>query len=466
MRIASILILFVTSALSQPLSALERSDIDLKHLSLEFKISLDGESISQNSLEGIATMRFQNTGDEDIKNLPLLLNRLMRFSSVRDEQDRELELQTQLLELDNFEFFQANAGIVTLLQPLQPGDSTQLSVSFTGRLTGYADAGMSYTREVLDPEFTIIRSEVLPWPHIAEPDWLEVRSSWADTFDWVVAFDVPGTHVVANGQPVEVMDNGDRHVFTYRSAEPNTYMVFPIAPYKTIEVGDNRIYFLPGSDAGAGFIATQMTQAMALYERWFGSLVKGENGLSIIEIPEGYGSQAKVPTIIQTADAFNSKEEIDQLYHELSHLWNVEKYEPQNPRLEEGLATFLQSLVDEKLSSEDSLKEVMAARSKRMAGIYERNPEFRNIAIADFGSEGVTGLSYGVGALFYYELYLSLGEKKFFDLINGYYKEYAGGMGSFDNMVSYYRKSLPNESINLLDQWLTGTGYVEKLGVN
>ena len=101
-----------------------------------------------------------------------------------------------------------------------------------------------------------------------------------------------------------------------------------------------------------------------------------------------------------------------------------------------------------------------------MAGIYERNPEFRNIAIADFGREGVTGLSYGVGALFYYELYLSLGEEKFIDLIDGYYKEYAGGMGSFDNMMSYYRKNLPDESAELVDEWLVGTRYIAKLAAN
>jgi hypothetical protein len=464
-KIALILMVLVSTTFSQLAAALERSHVDVEFYSLEYSISLDGEYAFQNALAGTVNIRFRNTGSKAIKNLPLLLNRLMRYGTVTDDEGRTLEIQSRLLELENFEFFQANTGIVTLVESLQPGDTSELSISFGGRLTGYVGAGMLYTQEYLDPAFTILRSEVLPWPQIAEPDWLEVRRGWADPFDWIARIDVPISHRVANGEPVEVIEQGDRRIFRYQSTRPNTYLVFPIAPYTDIQVGSNRIFHLPGSQTGAQRLAEKMTQAMTLFESWFGPLAQ-EGGLSIIEIPEGFGSQAKFPTIIQTADAFNSTEAIDQLYHELSHLWNVDTYEPKSPRLEEGLATFLQGLVNVKLGGNTNLREFMADISSRVTDTYGRNPEYRDIAIADFGREGVTGLSYGVGALFYYDLYKSLGEEKFIDLLSGYYRAHKNGGGSFNALVAYYREHLRDDSARLVDDWLVGTNYVAKLKMN
>jgi len=453
------------TAFSRFAEALERSDVDVRHFSIEYSISLDRKYAFQNSLAGTANIQFQNVGSEAFKNLPLVLNRLMRYETVTDDAGQTLEIESHLMELENFEFFQANVGVVSLAEPLQPGDTLGLSISFGGRLTGYVGAGMLYTQEYLDPVFTILRSEVLPWPQIAEPDWLEVRRGWADPFDWNAVFDVPATHRVANGEPVEVVTQGDRRIFRYRSSRPDTYLVFPIAPYADVQVGANRIFHLPGSQASAQRLAEGMIQAMALFESWFGPLAQ-EGGLSIIEIPEGFGSQAKFPTIIQTADAFNSIEEIDQLYHELSHLWNVDTYEAQSPRLEEGLASFLQGLVTLKLGGNINLNEYMAEISNRMTDTYENNLKYRDIAIADFGREGVTGLSYGVGALFYFDLYKSLGEESFIGLLNGYYSTYADEGGNFDTLVTYYREHVGGDFVRLVDEWLVGTGYVTKLKVN
>lgn len=462
---ALVLMLLETAAFSQLAAALERADIDVERYSLEYSISLDGEYAIGNALTGTANIRFRNIGSEAVKNLPLLLNRLMRYGAVTDDKGRALQIQSRLMELENFAFFQANTAVVSLAEPLQPGGTSELSISFDGRLTGYVDAGMAYTREYLDSAFTILRSEVLPWPQIAEPDWLEVRRGWADPFDWTAAFDVPNSHRVANGEPVELIEQGDRRNFRYQSTRPNTYLVFAIAPYTDIKVGSSRVYYLPGSQTGAQRLAEKMTQAMTLFESWFGPLAQA-GGLSIIEIPEGFGSQAKFPTIIQTADAFNSPEAIDQLYHELSHLWDVDSYEPQSPRLEEGLATFLQGLVNVKLGGNTNLAEYMAGISSRVRDAYDRNPEYRDIAIADFGRRDVTGLSYGVGALFYYDLYKSLGEEKFISLLNGYYGAYSNGGGNFDALVAYCRKHSGNDYARLVDEWLVGTNYVAKLKVN
>lgn len=75
----------------------------------------------------------------------------------------------------------------------------------------------------------------------------------------------------------------------------------------------------------------------------------------------------------------------------------------------------------------------------------------------------MTGLSYGVGALFYYGLYKSMGEDKFIGLLRGYYDTFKNGGGNFDALVAYYREHAGGESAKLVDKWLVGTGYVTEL---
>jgi hypothetical protein len=239
-------------------------------------------------------------------------------------------------------------------------------------------------------------------------------------------------------------------------------MIFTIAPYVQLQVGENRIFYLPDSEQGAKRVAKNVTKGLGQFEEWFGP-VPGNGGLAIIEIPEGYGSQAMFPTIIQTSDAFNSEKYADQVYHELSHLWDVATHEPKSERLEEGLATFLQGLVDAKLGGKADLDSFMAGILERTRKGYERNPAFKDIAVADFGREGVTFLSYRVGALFYYELYKSLGEDAFFNLLYGFYERHRENGANFDQLVTYFKEQLDGEAAALVEEWLVGTAFVEHL---
>lgn len=441
---------------------LDRTDIDVEHYAMEITLSLDGKYVFQNSMSGKARISFSNIGDTAIKTIPVLLNRLMRFSAAQDGSGNPLKISQRLLEIDNFEYYQANVTTIELAGPLRPGEAMVLHLSYGGRLTGYADAGMLYTKETLDSEFTILRSEVLPFPMIAEPDWLEVREGRADPFTWQASFDVPVSHKVANGATRTARINGDRAIFEYRTDQPNTFLAFPIAPYNERKVGANTIYHLPGNKAGADIVADHMTRSMTIFEEMYGPL-EDEGGLAIIEIPEGYGSQARFPTILQTADAFDSIEDMDQLYHELSHLWNVDSHEPQSPRLNEGLATFYQSWVTEKLGGEQSLDSFMAGILSDLQRTYERNPELMDVAIADFGTADVTYMAYRVGALFYYALYKRIGEEAFIDLEREFRHAYMDSGADFATIKNYYEGRVDDETQMLINDWLSGTSYTRRI---
>ena len=132
-----------------------------------------------------------------------------------------------------------------------------------------------------------------------------------------------------------------------------------------LERGATRVVYFPEDSIGAAGVMNAIKNTMRLYTDWFGPL-KEEAGLTVIEIPDGWGSQADVTAIIQTAPAFKDPSGYSRVYHELSHLWNVIPTDQPSPRWNEGLASFLAYLTAEELDGRTVLHERVASRMQRL----------------------------------------------------------------------------------------------------
>ena len=74
-------------------------------------------------------------------------------------------------------------------------------------------------------------------------------------------------------------------------------MDIAIADYKLIERDGNTVFYFPPDKEGAKRLLSAMEQSFGLYSAWFGSL-KQYHGLSIIEVPQDYGGQSDVASIL------------------------------------------------------------------------------------------------------------------------------------------------------------------------
>jgi len=245
-------------------------------------------------------------------------------------------------------------------------------------------------------------------------------ASGMESFNYMINITVPDSLVVANGGMLidHVSENGQT-TYSYQNIKPAWRIDIPIAKYEIITDDHLKVYYLPDDSVGAKNILHTSQMTFELYTLWWGEL-DGYKGFSIIEIPDNWGSQTDVTCIIQTAAAFKSEDRNVELYHEISHLWNVPSKDKYPPRWNEGLAMFIQFLTNEKLDGNDILNE----KTDRYINEIESTGKYHDVPLIDYGKENVTGLSYRMGMVMFNVLYNLVGEEAFHDLIGIFYHKF------------------------------------------
>jgi hypothetical protein len=205
-------------------------------------------------------------------------------------------------------------------------------------------------------------------------------------------------------------------------------------------------------------ILEAMKKTLVLYTNWFGP-ADNFQGFAIIEIPEGYGSQTDVTSILQTADAFQKQDNLTALYHEIAHIWNVRDNDPLPDRLEsEGLAMFLQYLAQESLDNkQDALKKGYERLSDRFRQQCKHNPKCKDVPIIEYGNEDMTDLSYTKGMLFFYLLYRIIGEKDFLDASGTFYQKYKKKGATTEEFLNHVKQRTNKKLDRLYQEWIYGT---------
>jgi hypothetical protein len=191
-----------------------------------------------------------------------------------------------------------------------------------------------------------------------------------------------------------------------------------------------------------------------LYDSWFGQ--KELKDFTVIEVLEGYGSQTDACGIIQTSTAFKNPEYTEELYHEVSHLWNVPHKDKAPCRLEsEGLAMFMQFLVKGKMEDNNYLEKMAQITLEKVKKQIEDNSNFASTPIIEYGEKNMTDYSYSKGMLFYYILYHTVGEKAFFEAIKGYYDEFKDAGSTTKEFAEYLKSRFKNSSVDkLINNWI------------
>jgi hypothetical protein len=98
--------------------------------------------------------------------------------------------------------------------------------------------------------------------------------------------------------------------------------------------------------------------------------------------------------------------------------------------------------------------------ARHLQGVYERNPEYASIPIKEFGNHDLGGLSYTVGALYYYILYNLVGPQEFNGMIESFYAKYYERGATTDEMLAHYQGRTNIDLSRFNDDWIRGTAYV------
>lgn len=415
-----------------------------------------------NELQAEAIIRVANVSQQTQEEISLILHRLMEATEI-ESAGAKLTFDQQLRGLEGWENFHIHHLKVRWAEPLAPGEETTLTIRYVGQLVGYPEVGMLYVRETLDPDFTILRSETFCYPQVSRPERDAVHAARRfDLFDQELEVTVPDGHVVTNaGRLVGVTEIDGKKTYSFSSDQPVGIIMIPIAPYRTTTSGPHRIFHFESSTPGVDNLKENLSRVMALFTSWFGPPMV-EHGLTIAEIPEFFGSQSG-SFILQTSGAFNNPDQYNEFYHELSHLWNPRDIDPKPCRWNEGLATFLEGLVEDHLGGDGRLDKRLSQIFSSLKAALDRDEKLASVAMIDYGEENMTPRSYSTGALLFGLLHHQVGEENLLKFIGDYSQRHRQSGSTDRALAEEIVSALGEGSREIVRDWLLTPAFAGQL---
>lgn len=458
-----LLLLASCSVSPDQVSFMERI-VDVSPVAYDLAIEVDYE---KSQIRGGGQLTIRNVSDHSVNQVPLLLYRMMKVTSLTAMDGSPLEFTQRIVPFEDWEQLHVNYVEVEI-PSLRPDEETTVSISWEGYLHGYTEA-MRYVRDHIDASYTTLREETKSYPVVGYPSWRATALAGLRDFDVELRVTVPDDLVVAHSGELLGIERADGEAtFHYRSFRPSWRIDIAIAPYKILENDGLKLFYFADDEEHAEVVAGGFLRAMEQYTEWFGPLL-GFEGYTIIEVPTGYGSQATPTNILLQAAAFRNPDELTQLYHEASHLWNVELTDRPSPRWDEGLAMFLQQLLVDVFADDASLSAVegLASRMRdRLRTQFANEPRLGQIPPIEYGTEDVTDLSYRVGMLMFGVLYHLIGQDGLNALVGGFYQELHAVGASTADFVARANEITPLNLDPFFQDWLYGTGYTRFLDGN
>ena len=385
--------------------------------------------------------------------LNLMLYRLLRVTSITDASGAKVNFTQKVVSFQGLEALQVNHIQIPIGESTQA--NTTLKINYEGMILGYTVTGMSYAKDKISPDFTILRMDAFAYPVKGMPSAAGMGELTLQSFDYSISATVPDSlKAVTLGKLVGAEQNEGTIKYKYESIVPSWRIDMAIAKYSTLSFDNLKVHYFEEDSAGAQRVYTALQQTKVLYDSWLGK--KDLKNFTAIEIPDGYGSQADLVGVIQTASAFKEPEYIYEFYHELSHLWNIPHTDKSPCRLEsEGLAMFLQYLVTGRFENNDYLEKMAQATLESVNKRLLKSTTFESTPIIEYGEKGLTGYSYTKGMLFFYTLYHMVGEQEFFNAIKGYYAEYKDTGSTTKEFAEYLKKTINTHSVDkLINDWI------------
>ena len=415
-------------------------------------------------IAGTATLTVLNASGDPITRVPLLLNRLLSVDAVQGEGGQDLVYRQRIAAFEDLDKWQVNAIDVDLPQALPPGQSFRLRVDYGGYLVGYTEVGMLYIKDQVKREFTILREDALAFPVVGVSSLHLNRAAPRAPFAYEVSATVPEDLVVATGG--EQLGRSVRDGWTtwsYRSREPAPFLIVAIAPYRIAEEDGLRVFYFPQDADGAQTVLRAGQQAKARYQAIFGPLER-PLALNVMEIPDGWGSQASLAGgIIQEAGAFRDRDQLHELYHELSHLWNATDLDQPSPRWNEGLAMFLQDRLARELDSWTGEDQAWQRTAEQLLNRCGGDQPCGRVPLRHYGSEGLTDYAYSVGRLMFAALYSALGEEAFDRALRRHFQTHKTSGTRTDDLVKAFIEVGGPVAHRIFDEWLESTKWRDRL---
>ena len=443
-----LLILHVIPVRSGDLPVITRYDIDVHFLLKQQRISVT------------ATLSIRNTSDAPHTSIPFLLYRLLSVEQITDGSGRPMAFTQQVTAFSDHPPLQARQVSLQLPSPLRPQDSLTITISYEGYIFGYPEV-MRYTQERIDESYALLRPDVFAYPLLAEASFAGFVAAFGSRFTYDISATVPDGYAVASGG--ELLDRrarADSTTYAFRSKRPVDRIDLAVSRFSVFEDQENRltVYCLPEDSAGAAWVLDASKRAIGLYGSMFGT-PKDYQGYTIIEIPEGWGSQAGDLYILQAGGAFKDSTKLGELYHEIAHSWNARSSgEVQRCRyFDEAFASFFEALAIRAFRGEGAFEERLERARRSFVRSTERDREAYDTPITGYGAKEIGSNSYTKGSWSLHVLYRIVGEEAFTSIVRSLLAEYGDRPVDFEKFRALCERVSGRSLERFFEEWIEGT---------
>jgi hypothetical protein len=385
------------SAASQPATATtEPAAADAERLAVRFT-DLDLEVHLQTVAHRIAVrahLTVRNDGKTPLLRIPLQLSSSLSWEQVRIA-NRDVAFHVATLNSDADHTGQLHEATVPLAAPLAPGEALTLDVDYSGVIVPSAQrlltlgtpqaVALHSDWDEISPDFTGLRGfgNVVWYPVASVPVILGDGSRLFDeigrqklalthtrfSMRLTVEFphSNPPTVALVNGRPLALtvadaqgLDQDLSGIATGSFATPDTGFLAPslfIAVRKAHPAADLTAFTLPDNDISVQSWLTEAAVVTPFIQGWLGQ--QPRSTLTLLDLPDPqdapYETGALLATSLSTGSGqLDQPDQLDGiLVHTLTHAWIQAPTQPPPNWLNEGLATFLESLWVEKRHGRD-----------------------------------------------------------------------------------------------------------------
>ncbi len=439
----------VAQAGEQPLPKVTHYGLHLRFLLKEHRIHAE------------AAITIRNTTNSPKKVLPFVLYRLLQVGRVTDVAGKPLRFEQNIQQFADEPSLQAALLSVKLPHFLQPNDTATIIVTYEGFIFGYPEV-MAYVRERIDETYALFRPDAFAYPMLAYASFSSILAAYDTKYTYEIRATVPqGYSAICGGKMVEKRPAEPGHtLFVFRNSIPTWRIDLAVARFSVLtdSAGDLFVYYLPEDSAGAARVLHASQQAVILYGEMFG-LPRRYRGYTIIEIPDGWGSQAGDAYLLQAATAFKDSTRVGEVYHEIAHTWNTAPAAAVKRcrYFDEAFASYFEALAIRSFEGEERFLEDME-RSRTLftqwAG-YDRR--VFDTPIAEYGAKELGRHSYTKGAWSLFVLNRVVGDKTFARIIQAMLEDSRSTGIDFKTFQQLCERTAGRDLKPFFDEWIFGS---------
>ena len=436
----------------------------ITHYKLDIRFHLKEQRI-----DVVAWLTVKNITKAPVAKIPFLLYRLLAVKHAGNPGGRELAFSQNIVQLADEPSLQATAVNVTLTSPLQPGDSAIVTMDYGGFIFGYPEV-MAYVKDRIDEDFSLLRPDAFAYPVLAEPTFASALAASDTKFTYDIAATVPpGYRVACGGALTNSRVGPDSSAYFFHSKIPTWRIDLAVSKFAILEqsAAQLSVYFQREDSAGARNVLNAAEAVIALYTRMFGK-PESFKGYTIIEIPDGWGSQASDYYFLQTAAAFKDSSRISEVYHEIGHTWNAmpAKSVKRCRYFDEAFASFFEALAVRAFAGDRAFEEHMQQSRDRFVQRAQKDKEVFGTPIAEYGTKELGRYSYSKGAWSLYVLYSLVGDKTFSSIIHTMLTEFTSHAIDFAEFQNLCERVANRNLQKYFQDWIYGSGSSQLLDDN